>query len=304
MGSHIEAAEQNEHVHQQEPKTPSTLEDEQSTQDSIATTETNDGHHWKLIETIVLWASLIIMVAFNAYAEVFRLFGTSTGSITKEHDVWFMPDASAFAIWGLIYIGLGVWLVRYCTTGPSRKRLGILPFTLSGLIFVGTCVLNIAWLTLWHLMSFTVSLIVICVLTLLVWILYMQVRHDGKKQNTSRVAGLLDWVPLSLYASWLTVATVLNACYDIEVLSGGISAVIQTFEVIILVFLLLIVAFLMNQKANDWVFGLVILWSAATIGLQLMKHNNMPLGIFVIVIAAVGDLITYFPWDTFKLVRR
>ncbi|OZG50924.1 TspO/MBR family protein [Bombiscardovia coagulans] len=287
----------------QQIKTPSVLEAEQSAHESMAETDARAERRWKLIETVILWASWIIMVGFNAYAEIFRLFGTTTGQIAKEQNVWFMPDGPAFAIWGLIYIGLGVWLIRFCIAGPSRKRLGKLPITLSGLIFVGTCILNIAWLSFWHLRSYTISLILICALTVMVWLLYVQVRRDANQQHTSQAASLLDWGPLSLYGSWLVVASILNACYVVEVLSGGISDVIQAFEVIILLCLLLIVSFLMEQKAKDWVFGLVVFWSAVNIGLRLFAHS-MSLGIFIIVLAAVGDLITYFPWGTFKLVHR
>ncbi|BDR54713.1 hypothetical protein KIMH_08240 [Bombiscardovia apis] len=284
-------------------KTPSVLAAERSAHESVARSDARAERRWKLIETIILWTAWIIMVAFNGYAEVFQFQGTTTGQIAKSANVWFMPAGYAFAIWGLIYIGLAVWLVRYCMAGPSRKKLGFLPMSLSGLIFVATCALNICWLAFWHMKRFTISLIIILALTVLTWLLYAIVRHDEDEKNTSSAVRILDWAPLSLYGGWLTVATVLNAFFDAEVLSMGIADVIQVFAVVILLGLLLIVAFLMEQKANDWVFGLVIFWSALAIGIQILSRNTA-IGVLVIAIAAVGDVLVYFPWDKFKLVRR
>ncbi|BDR53071.1 hypothetical protein KIM372_09780 [Bombiscardovia nodaiensis] len=287
----------------QQPQTASVIQEERDAQRSVAQADERAERRWKLIETIILWAAWIIMVGFNGYAEVFKFNGTTTGKVAYSANVWFMPAGWAFAIWGIIYIGLAVWLVRYCVAGPSRKQLGALPISLSGLLFVATCLLNICWLAFWHLRQFTISLIIIAVLTALVWVLYAIARRDSSQANTAKPARTLDWAPLSLYGTWLSVATVLNAFYDVEVLSGGMSDVIQVFAVIILLCLLFIVAFLMEQKVRDWIFGLVLLWSAVAIGIQILDRNTA-VGLLVIAIAAVGDLLVYFPWDKFKLVRR
>lgn len=258
---------------------------------------------WKTPETAILWIAWVFMVGFNGFVEIFKFNGTSTGQIAHEANVWFMPAGYAFAIWGLIYIGLAVWLVRFCVAGPSRKRLGTLPISLSGIIFVLTCALNIAWLTFWHLRSFTISLIVIAALTVLVWALYALVRRDQHKDQTPSDTGLLDWVPISLYGSWLTAATVLNAVYDIEVLSGGIADVIQMFGVVIALGLLFVLAYFMNQRASDFVCCLVLLWVGIAVGVQLLQRNTAA-SVLVIALTAIGGFVVLFPWKKFKLVRK
>ena len=258
---------------------------------------------WKLFEDVLLWAAWLIMVVFNGYAEVFKFNGTTTGTIAKRVNVWIMPAGYVFAIWGVIYIALAVWLVRFSLAGPSRKKFGFLPFTLSGLVFVVTCCLNVAWLIFWHRQQTLVSLIIIAVLTLLVWMLYALVRRDATKEGTPKVAKVLDWAPLSLYASWLSVATLVNAAYAILDSGSRVSDLIQGFTTVIVVGLLLALAFLMMQKLSDWVFGLVIVWACLGIGIKIFSTVTV-LGVLVLAMTAVGALIVYFPWNRFKLIRR
>lgn len=262
-----------------------------------------EDRSWKLFEDVLLWAAWLIMVAFNGYAEVFKFNGTTTGAIAKSVNVWLMPAGYVFAIWGVIYIALAVWLVRFSLAGPSRKKLGFLPFTLSGLIFVVTCCLNIAWLIFWHLDQGLISLIIIAVLTLLVWMLYALVRRDATKAGTPVVAKTLDWAPLSLYGSWLSVATLVNAAYAIIKSDTRVSNVLQGFATVIVVGLLLALAFLMMQKMSDWVFGLVVIWACLGIGISIFSFAAA-LGVLVIAMTAIGALIVYFPWNRFTLTRR
>ncbi|AKV55270.1 hypothetical protein BACT_0747 [Bifidobacterium actinocoloniiforme DSM 22766] len=290
-------------VRAQESRTPSALESERQAEGSVARADDAHAKHRRLIESIVLWAAWLIMVAFNGYAEIFHLNGVNVGQVAHEGNVWFMPAGWAFAIWGLIYIVLALWLIRFCLAGPSRKALGPLPFSLSGLLFVATCALNIAWLACWHFRAFTASLLIIVVLTALTWVLYGIVRRDQHEEDTAKAARILDWTPLSLYASWLTIATLLNACYTVQVLSGGVSDIIQIFTVVILLVLLLIAVFLMQQKAGDWVCGLVLLWSGLAIGINILSRS-VAVGVLVIALTALGEALAYFPWSTFKLVRR
>lgn len=265
--------------------------------------ERKENGSWKLFEDVFLWAAWLIMVAFNGYAEVFKFNGTTTGLIAKRVNVWIMPAGYVFAIWGVIYIALAAWLVRFSLAGPSRKKFGFLPFTLSGLVFVVTCCLNVAWLIFWHRQQVLVSLIVIAVLTLLVWMLYALVRRDATKEGTPQVAKVLDWAPLSLYASWLSVATLVNAAYAILDSGSKVSDLIQGFTTVIVVGLLLALAFLMMQKLSDWVFGLVIVWACLGIGIRIFTTVTV-LGVLVLAMTAIGALIVYFPWNRFKLTRR
>ena len=264
--------------------------------------ESSKGRGWKLFEDILLWVAWVAMVGFNGYAEVYHFNGTTVGGLARKVDLWIMPAGYVFAIWGVIYIALAIWLFRFCLAGPSRKRLGFLPFTLSGLLFVATCCLNIAWLALWHMERNFWALVIILILTVLTWMLYALVRRDATKAGTPTAAKALDWIPLSIYASWLSVATLVNAGYMV-VAGHKVGNAVQGFATIIVVGALLAVAYLMNRHGKDWVFGLVVIWACLGIGIRIFSFAAA-MGVLVIALTAVGAFLVYFPWDKFRLVRR
>ncbi len=264
--------------------------------------ESSKGRGWKLFEDILLWVAWVAMVGFNGYAEVYHFNGTTVGGLARKVDLWIMPAGYVFAIWGVIYIALAIWLFRFCLAGPSRKRLGFLPFTLSGLLFVATCCLNIAWLALWHMERNFWALVIILILTVLTWMLYALVRRDATKAGTPTAAKVLDWIPLSIYASWLSVATLVNAGYMV-VAGHKVGSAVQGFATIIVVGALLAVAYLMNRHGKDWVFGLVVIWACLGIGIRIFSFAAA-MGVLVIALTAVGAFLVYFPWNKFRVVRR
>ena len=264
--------------------------------------ESSKGRGWKLFEDIVLWVAWVAMVGFNGYAEVYHFNGTTVGGLARKVDLWIMPAGYVFAIWGVIYIALAIWLFRFCLAGPSRKRLGFLPFTLSGLLFVATCCLNIAWLAMWHMERNFWALVIILILTVLAWMLYALVRRDATKAGTPTAAKALDWIPLSIYASWLSVATLVNAGYMVAA-GHKVGNAVQGFATIIVVGALLAVAYLMNRHGKDWVFGLVVIWACLGIGIRIFSFAAA-MGVLVIALTAVGAFLVYFPWSKFRLVRR
>ncbi|WP_390132703.1 TspO/MBR family protein [Bifidobacterium apicola] len=264
--------------------------------------ESSKGRGWKLFEDILLWVAWVAMVGFNGYAEVYHFNGTTVGGLARKVDLWIMPAGYVFAIWGVIYIALAVWLFRFCLAGPSRKRLGFLPFTLSGILFVATCCLNIAWLALWHMERNFWALVIILIMTVLAWMLYALVRRDATKAGTPTAAKALDWIPLSIYASWLSMATLVNAGYMV-VAGHKVGNAVQGFATIIVVGALLAVAYLMNRHGKDWVFGLVVIWACLGIGIRIFSFAAA-MGVLVIALTAVGAFLVYFPWSRFRLVRR
>ena len=275
---------------------------DRSGNENEAAQESSKGRGWKLFEDILLWVAWVAMVGFNGYAEVYHFNGTTVGGLARKVDLWIMPAGYVFAIWGVIYIALAIWLFRFCLAGPSRKRLGFLPFTLSGLLFVATCCLNIAWLALWHMERNFWALVIILILTVLAWMLYALVRRDATEAGTPTAAKALDWIPLSIYASWLSVATLVNAGYMV-VAGHRVGNAVQGFATIFVVGALLTVAYLMNRHGKDWVFGLVVIWACLGIGIRIFSFAAA-MGVLVIALTAVGAFLVYFPWSRFRLVRR
>ncbi|MCI1649714.1 hypothetical protein [Bifidobacterium tibiigranuli] len=250
----------------------------------------NDGaaQPWMHTEAIILWASWAAMLVFNAFAELGKLGGVTTEEVSNEATTWFMPAGYAFTIWVVIYIALALWVV-ILSRDKGRERLGPLPITTRGALFVVTCALNIAWLAVWHSRQLLASIILIALLLIAVWTLCAMSR--GQEHN------LLDWVPLSLYGSWLAVATIANIMHVVSRYFDpkGSNIIVQSISTLALLVLLVAISVFMNARMHDWVCGVVVIWSTVAIGVHLMDTSRF-FAVVLIVFATLSAIVIYLPW--------
>ncbi|MFT8704199.1 TspO/MBR family protein [Bifidobacterium aquikefiricola] len=260
-------------------------------EDRDTTTETKEHATQRISQTTVLWISWAIMVAFNAYAELARLGGTTTGEISNREFAWFTPAGYVFAIWGVIYVALAVFLaVLPREQMPSLWHTG---FSAVGMLFVISCILNISWLIVWHYGQFSASMVIIVATAISVWAMYALLRQAQ--------AGILAWAPMSIYASWLTIATCANASYLAVHQYPHIETTVQATTTFFLLILLLGGAFAIRTRLNDWVSPLVVIWAAIGIGVRLFTASA-PIGVIIIAMTAIGALLIYFPWQHYSIV--
>ncbi|MCI1220097.1 MAG: hypothetical protein LKF99_06160 [Bifidobacterium sp.] len=248
---------------------------------------------WTQTEAIILWAAWTLTLAFNVFAQIGKLGGVSTADISNEVSSWFTPAGYAFAIWGAIYLALALWLVALCGD-KSRTRLGPLPLTTRGALFALTCALNIVWLISWHYRQFAASIIVIALLLVAVWALYTVSRQGLQRR---RGLSFLSLVPLSLYGSWLAVATLANIMHVISRYHdpNGNNTIAQATSTVALLLLLVAVSAFMNARLHDWMFGLVVIWSAVAIAVRLMDVSKA-FAVMMIVLTTLGTIVIYTPW--------
>ena len=64
--------------------------------------------NWKVWNTIVF----VLVIAMNALANLLPINGKTTGEISNQINVLITPAGYAFSIWSLIYILIGIWIIR------------------------------------------------------------------------------------------------------------------------------------------------------------------------------------------------
>ena len=109
------------------------------------------------VETVTMWIVYALTLIGNAVIEGGRVGGTTSADIAYGVFTWFTPAGYVFAIWSLIYVAMVVWLVAYTRTAPVRADR----FTMTSILFIASCALNVLWLALWHFELVAVSFIVI-----------------------------------------------------------------------------------------------------------------------------------------------
>lgn len=204
--------------------------------------------------------AFILVVTVNGLANALPLNGQTTGEISNRLNVLFTPAGYVFSIWGLIYILLGIWVIRQFP--KSRRDLPIYQET-SGL-FVLSSLLNSLWIFMWHYEFFGISVLVMIGLLLTLIRLYQTLQKNE------------DRLPFSVYLGWISVATIANISYYLTYIGWdgfGISATVWTV-LLMIVGTLLAIYFMKSQ--DDWVYPLVFVWAFIGIGVK-NQGSDVPL---------------------------
>jgi hypothetical protein len=243
--------------------------------------QSNSGNYRDLWRQLVTLAAIFGAFAINVVSNVFPLNGLSIGGISNTlfKNVLIIPANYAFAIWGLIYLGLFAFGVYQAL--PNQRHEPDLRKT--GYLLVIACVAQSIWVYLFLSRLFALSIIAMLLILLPLIAVYVQL-EIGK----SRVPRLKKWCihfPISIYLGWISVATIVNvacALYFQGWNGWGISAEIWTL--IMLLIATALAAVIVIQR-RDIAYTGVTLW--ALVAIALKHSNNSMLRNTVLVLAIV-----------------
>ncbi|WP_216828631.1 tryptophan-rich sensory protein [Alkalihalobacterium elongatum] len=235
-----------------------------------------------LLTLILNWLAYLFMVLVNALANIIPIGGKTTGEISARLEVLFTPAGYVFSIWGLIYMLLGIWLVRQI----SKRRRKLPLYRETSPLFILSCLLNVTWIFLWHYQLFIWTVLVMISLLIMLILLYRKVKDNQPAK--------IDQAPFSIYLGWISVATIANISYVlVEYNWDGIGLSPITWTIIMLIVAtLLAIHFRINE--NDRLFSLVFVW--AIIGIGVQNQVSYPsLSKFAYMLAAIIFIVTLLP---------
>jgi hypothetical protein len=227
---------------------------------TASTHPSNSGLGLAIATLLAIIATLIV----NTLSNIFPPGGLNVGAIanTLLKDVLILPANYAFAIWGLIYVGLvayGLYQLR-----PSQRRDPKIRQVNSLLIVA--CLAQVAWIYLFTLRQFWWSVVAMLAILLPLIGAYLHLRTG--KERVSRDRKWLAQIPFSVYLAWISVATIVNiacALYNSGWNGWGLSAIAWT---VIMLVIGAIVAGLVVWQRRDQAFGLVFIWAYLAIALR------------------------------------
>lgn len=217
----------------------------------------------EILLQIVTLLAIFSTLSINVLSNFFPAKGLNIGEIanTTLQGVEITPANYAFAIWGLIYLGLiayGFYQLR-----PSQRH--DLTIHRVNFLLIIACIAQIAWVYLFTNSLFWFS--VVAMLVILVSLIGAYLQFDSK-QKVTRSRKWLAHIPFSVYLGWISVATIVNiasALYISRWNGWGISAVGWT--VIMLIVGTAIAAIVAIQRA-DIAFTLVFIWAYVAIAIR------------------------------------
>ncbi|MGB3533000.1 MAG: tryptophan-rich sensory protein [Microcoleaceae cyanobacterium] len=214
--------------------------------------------------------SIITAFVVNVASNFTPLNGLTIGEISNTlfSEVKVIPANYAFAIWGLIYLGLFSFAFYQLQTSqrqnPRLKKIGY--------SLVWASLAQIVWVIVFLNRMFGLSLIAMVVILLSLIQAYLKL-----KNNSTSVSQKERWfvdTPISIYLGWISVATIVNVAsvlYDSGWSGWGVSDSLWTA---ILIVIAGIIGMILRLKYHETAFLLVLIWAFIAISI---RQENQPL---------------------------
>jgi benzodiazapine receptor len=212
--------------------------------------------------------AVAVTLVVNGLANALPLNGKTTGSISDQFEVFFVPAGYVFSIWGLIYIALIAFAIYQALPAqrenPRLRRVGYW--------FALSCAANVVWLFLWHYEIFIGTILVMLVLLISLIVIYLIL--DIGRQRVSRAEKWCVNTPFSVYLGWISVATIANASDVLNFINWDGWGIPPEIWTIIMLAAGLALAAAMSFMRGDIAYGLVLVW--AFVGIAV-KQARTPL---------------------------
>ncbi|HBP38340.1 MAG TPA: lantibiotic ABC transporter permease [Clostridiales bacterium] len=218
---------------------------------------------------IIKWlnvAAFLVMLTVNALANILPINGIGTGEVSDTlYPNLFAPAGLTFAIWGVIYLLLAVFIIFQAGSGKSAPREGDTIARKISFWFILSSLANAAWIFCWHYQLISLSLILMLIIFLALLAIYAEIRLH----NLSRLEKICVRLPFSVYFGWITVATIANITALLVGQKWNGWGLPETFWTVIAMAAGLLIGCATTWLNRDLAYGLVFLW--AYLGI-LLKH--------------------------------
>ncbi|MEQ8757418.1 MAG: tryptophan-rich sensory protein [Coleofasciculus sp. G1-WW12-02] len=222
------------------------------------------------LRQVLTLSAILAAFGINIWANIAPIGGLTIGEISNTifGEIKIIPASYAFAIWGIIYLGLiSLGIYQVLPNQEQNPHLRQMGYSLVLASFA-----QIAWVFLFQYRQFALSLV--AMLGILVPLIRVYLRLGIGSVRVSRKQKWYVHIPVSIYLAWISVATILNVAivlYDLGWSGWGIDP--SAWTAIALIVGAVITATVIIQR-SDIAFPLVIAWAYIAIAL---RHTDTPL---------------------------
>ena len=226
-----------------------------------------------------------VTVVVNGLASSLALNGRTTAEVSDLYFTLVTPAGYVFAIWGVIYALLLVFVVFQ--TLPSQREKPFLKQI--SVLFILSSVFNMVWLFLWHYDQIVLS--VGLMFALLATLIVIYLRLGIGKSSVSLKERVFVRLPFSVYLGWITVASIANvASALVAVKWDGFGLASDIWAVIVIAVALLITLGVIATR-KDVAYSLVIVWALVGIAINQSAYQNIVLAAEISVVSIVVALV-------------
>ena len=245
------------------------------------------------VRSLIVIVCFIIVVSVNYLANALPINGVTQKELSAEYNIYLTPAGYVFAIWGLIYLGLSVYVIVQALPkwiGHSGLRRLDLPFVVS-------CVCNVIWLVVWHHRLLTVSAVLM--LGLLGSLIWAYTRLENNRTTTESKSIWFVDKTFSVYLSWVGLATILNLSIWLESLGWTGTPLTGPVWGVIMLGVACVLYLYLSFAHNDVLFLGVLAWAAVGIGIR----NQAAEGIWATSLMVCAVSLLGLLWIVFSTYR-
>lgn len=232
------------------------------------------------------WLTLAAIVGtfvVNVWSNLSPINGETIGEISNTlfADVLIIPANYAFAIWGLIYIGLlGFGIYQLLPTQRDNARLQqIRPW------LILACVAQAVWVFFFLSRQFWLSVVAMLAILLPLIVVYQRV---GTGQPESRAEKWLVRVPFGVYLGWISVATVVNVASALFYNNWNGAGITPAIWTVIMLAVASVIAAVLAWQRREVAYPLVIVWALVAVA---VRQAAIPLIAVAAVAVAIGLVV-------------
>lgn len=210
---------------------------------------------------------LLALISWSYYSNSGVINNKTVGSVSKSLNNLFTPAGYAFAIWGVIYLGLialGIYMIVRAFKGDGKDKFIEKAAPPLILAHIG----NATWLWFW--LNEQTGISVIVMLFILNMLITTVVRLNMQRWDAPLKFIAFVWWPIDLYFGWISVATIANFSAYLKKLNwtGGLS---ETTWTIIMISIATLLALYITFSRNMREYAAVFIWAFIAIS---VRHSD------------------------------
>jgi benzodiazapine receptor len=251
--------------------------------------------------------AILFTIVMNILANVLPFNGVYTGTVSDSYPNYFTPPGYVFAIWGIIYVLLFVFMFYQAKKDQAGEEyLGRI-----GYLYLIGALLNVSWLILFHYSYGNVSLLIwseVLIVGFLAVLLLTYVRLEIGVKEVPLKQKMAIHLPTSVYLGWISLATIANTA---AVLNENliIEDSIQVLWTALVLIVVLVITALMIVMRRDIAYGLVVIWASTGIAskwvsIPLIFDTAVVVAVIVVLLILIMPIIRKKKWVDYYLVRN
>lgn len=227
--------------------------------------------------------ALFITVIINYLSNTKIFNGNTIADISRRYPALFTPADYAFSIWGLIYLGLLLFVIYQGRSFFGNTEAETLVRQIGGW-FILSCLANAAWVLAWVYDLTGLSVLIMLVLFFSLWKII--VRTDMELTDPPVRTITFVWWPFCLYAGWISVALFANIAAYLSKLNRGGWGIEESVWAIGMIGVAGALHLFMTWKRNMREFALVGAWALIAIGVA-NRDRAAPVAVTAFIMAAI-----------------